>query len=449
MTIKENRALWELGEKIDGLRKIPLKPSVIIAISLAAFFTYYDAANYSYIAPVLRSAWGATDAEIATGASLTIIGYVIGALAITQLADLRGRRTAFIVSILLLGIGSLLAAASQNISQLVIFRLITGAGIGSELVVASVYIGEMSPKSKRGNYISILGVLGWVGLTSSGPISLFLIQGQTLGIDGWRLVLGIAGAVALILLPFRLQMPESPRWFLCKGRLDDANQVLQSLGVLALESREASQERALGLQFLKNKKVMLNILFLTAVWLLVYIPIYASLLLVVAYVHQGYSVSESISINTLSGIGFVAGGIMSIVIADRLERKYQIAIASCMLSVGFILRGFLVQDYGGLVMAGFIAFFSHAWLITALLTYTTERFPTGIRSSAAGIVEGSSRGLAAISPFVFVMLEPYGFLNTMVGLSVFSIIAAGIAAAFGLSTRGRSLETLASDSTYI
>jgi hypothetical protein len=147
-------------------------------------------------------------------------------------------------------------------------------------------------------------------------------------------------------------------------------------------------------------------------------------------------------INILSAIGFVAGGIAAIAAGDRLERKYQIAIASAGMSVGFILRGFLVYDFGGLVVAGFIAFFSNAWLITSLLAYTAENFPTRIRSSATGLVEGSSRGIAAIAPFIFVALQAQGFLTVMTSISLFSFAGAGLMLAFGIRTKGQSLEKL-------
>jgi putative MFS transporter len=283
----------EIGEKIDSLNRIPLKPSVIVAVSLASFFTYYDVSNYAYISPVLRNAWGVTDTEIAAGASLTIVGYVIGAVCITILSDSKGRKTAFIASILLLGVGSILAAMSQNITQLMTFRLITGAGIGSELAIASVYIGEMSPKSKRGKYTSFLTILGWIGLTSSGPISLSLLQGSA-GAEGWRMVLGLDGIVALISLPFRIRMSESPRWLASKNRFPEANRVLTSIGATSLESVASDERKIRDFAFLKNKTSLLRILLLGVVWFLVYIPIYSALLLVVAYVNQGYTISQSI-----------------------------------------------------------------------------------------------------------------------------------------------------------
>lgn len=435
-------ALRELGDKIDSLGKIPLKLGAITAISLASFFTYYDVTNYAYISPVLKGAWHVTDADIAAGASLTVIGYVAGAIGIMLFADLQGRKSAFVVSVLVLGIGSLLAASAQNMNQLMMFRFITGVGIGSEMAISSVYIGELSPKSKRGKYTSFLMVLGWAGLTASGPVSLFLISAQFSGIEGWRMVLGIAGIVALISLSFRIQMPESPRWLLSKRKLAEANHALMSIGLSPLQSTSIDENKQRDLGFLKDKKVLRRIMFLSLVWFLVLVPIYASLLLVVAYVNQGYTLTQSITINLLSGTGFVAGGIMAIYISDRIERKYQIALAACGMSLGFLLRGILVHDFNGLVYAGFVAFFSNSWLITSLLAYTAENFPTEVRSSATGIVEGTSRGLGSVAPFMFVVLQPFGFLATMAGIATFSFASAGIIAACGIRTQNRSLEKI-------
>ena len=187
----DDNLIDELGSRIDALQKIPLKTSIIIAISLASFFTYYDITNYSYISPILKTTWHIGDAEIAYGASMTILGYVIGAICITVFADTHGRKPAFILSILLLGLGSFLAASSQDMTQMALFRLLTGIGIGAEIAIVSSYIGEMSPKSKRGKYTSIIILIGLAGLTSSGPISFLLIQqAQVIGIDNWRIVLG-------------------------------------------------------------------------------------------------------------------------------------------------------------------------------------------------------------------------------------------------------------------
>ena len=324
----DDNLIDELGSRIDALQKIPLKTSVIIAISLASFFTYYDITNYSYISPILKATWNIGDAEIAYGASMTILGYVIGAICITVFADTNGRKPAFILSILLLGSGSILAASSQDMTQMALFRLLTGIGIGAEIAIVSSYIGEMSPKSKRGKYTSIIILIGWAGLTSSGPISFLLIQqAQVIGIDSWRIVLAIAGTVALISLPFRIQMPESFRWLLAKGKIHQLDSVLMSLGIAPLEANNKTlySSRKFSLRTFKNKPVMLRVLF------------------------------------------------------------------------------------------------------------------------SSRIVEGISRGLAALGPILFVLFQLSVFLNLMIVIASFSMIATIIITIYGSKTRGKSLEEISSE----
>jgi putative MFS transporter len=473
---------FQLGTKIDSLRKIPLRTGIVLAISLASFFTYYDFSNYAYISPVLKEIWNVQDSEIALGASLTVLGYVVGAICITVYADLYGRKPALIVSVLVLATGSILAASSQNMTQMVIFRFITGIGIGSEIAIVATYIGEMSPKSRRGRYMSLVVVLGWTGITISGPISFLLLQGginDFVWIEGWRIILAIAVIPALIALILRMEMPESLRWLLSKGRVKEANQLLIALGLDPIRSREvvnhfeqentsdklsdlsdqheqegkkrsqnssSKSSKNLSILFrriITNKRLVFGkILFLVAIWSLVLIPIYASLLLVVEYIDQGYDIAESISVNMIASAGFVAGGVCSLAIADKIERKYQIALASAVMGMAFILRGIFIHDYVGLIISSFIAFGANAWLITSLITYTAENFPTQIRSTCSGIVEGAGRLIATIGPFIFIMLEPFGFFNMMVGLSLFSFIAAIVVLLLGRNTLNLSLERL-------
>jgi putative MFS transporter len=164
--------------------------------------------------------------------------------------------------------------------------------------------------------------------------------------------------------------------------------------------------------------------------------------LVVEYTNQGYEIGESISVNMIATSGFVAGGICSLIIADRIERKYQIALSCAVMGMAFILRGIFIHDYLGLVISSFMAFGANAWLISNLLTYTAENFPTEIRSTCSGIVEGAGRLIATVGPFVFIMLVTFGFFNLMVGLAAFSFVAAIVVLLLGRNTLNLSLERL-------
>jgi MFS transporter, putative metabolite:H+ symporter len=474
--------LFQLGTRIDSLEKIPMSAGVLLAISLASFFTYYDFSNYAYISPMLKESWNVQDSEIALGASLTVLGYVIGAVLITIYADLYGRKPALVISVLLLAGGSILTASAQDMTQMVIFRLITGIGIGSEIAIVTTYIGEISPKSKRGRYTSLIVFFGWTGIALSGPISFAIFQGEInsfVQIDGWRIILAIAVIPALFALILRMNMPESLRWLISKGKMEEANRLLIKLGLDPITrqgvanhpemenatnkvsdvTKEFKQEDKKGLKssshgankdlsilfrnIVTNRRIVFSrISVLSAIWSLALIPIYASLLLVVEYTNQGYEIGESISVNMIATSGFVAGGICSLIIADRIERKYQIALSCALMGMAFILRGIFIQDYLGLIISSFMAFGANAWLISNLLTYTAENFPTEIRSTCSGIVEGAGRLIATVGPFVFIMLVTFGFFNLMVGLAAFSFVAAIVVLLLGRNTLNLSLEKL-------
>ena len=78
---------YDIGSRLDNLGRIPIKKSIIVAISLSSFFALYDVSNFQYISPVLKSAWHLTDSQIAYSISMRILGQVVGAFCISTYAD--------------------------------------------------------------------------------------------------------------------------------------------------------------------------------------------------------------------------------------------------------------------------------------------------------------------------------------------------------------------------
>ena len=285
-------------------------------------------------------------------------------------------------------------------------------------------------------------------MSSSGPISLFLIQGdKIIGIDSWRILMAIPAAVAILLLPLRFSMWESPRWLLSRGRISETNFLLVKLGLQPIRDKEvdsaaAATTRRNTLHAFNDRKVFYRMLLFVCVWFLILVPTAASSLLVVEYVNQGYTAIQSVAITTIGSVGYVLGACLSIVIADKFERKYQFTVAGVVMAITFIVRGLLVHDYIALAAASFIGFAANSWLTACLFTYTAENFPTRIRSIASGGIEGLGSGLSTLGPVIFILLQPFGFLNIMVGLASFLLVAAIAIVFFGRRSVGISLEQL-------
>ena len=260
-----------IGDVIDNLGRIPIKRTIIIAISLAGFFALYDVSNFQYISPVLKSDWHLTDAQIAYTISMRILGQVIGAFCITIYADFYGRKPALIITLIILATGSILVAVSTNIFQISIFRLLTGIGIGAEVVMAP-YIGEISPRSKRGRYTSLIFLIGTIGFAASGPVSFVLLQHKIMGIESWRIVMAIPGVVALLLFRLRYDMLESPRWLLSKGWIKETSLLLVKLGLPPIQNQEIDSpsipRRNVPHSF-NNIKVLSRMSLFVGVWFLI------------------------------------------------------------------------------------------------------------------------------------------------------------------------------------
>lgn len=437
---------YDIGDRIDKLGRVPVKKSIIIAISLAGFFALYDVSNFQYISPVLKSVWHLTDSQIAYSISMRILGQVVGAFCIPIYADSCGRKPALIITLIILATGSILVAISTNIFQVSTFRLLTGIGIGAEVVIASVYIGEMSPRSRRGKYTSLIFLIGTIGLASSGPVSFVLMQqGEIMGVDSWRILTALPAVVAMLLLWLRYDMSESPRWLLSRGRIKETNALLAKLGLAPIRNpaiSSTSRRRGNVLQAFNNRKILSRSTLFVGLWFLILAAGGAATMLVIEYVNQGYTITQSVAITSIGTIGYVVGAYVSISIADKFERKYQFVIAGLTMGIAFVLRGLLIHDYVSLAVVGFIGFASNSWLLACLFTYTAENFPTRIRSIASGAVEGLGSGLATLGPIIFVLLHPFGFLNVMIGLAALLFAAAALIILFGRSSVGISLEQL-------
>src|SRR5712691_10887404 len=103
-------------------------------------------------------------------------------------------------------------------------RFVQGIGVGGEMPVAAVYINELSKAQGRGRFFLLYELIFPIGLMMTGQIGAVLVP--TLG---WQVMFLIVGVPGLIVTALLLQMPESPRWLISKGRLADADAVIRGI----------------------------------------------------------------------------------------------------------------------------------------------------------------------------------------------------------------------------
>lgn len=149
---------------------------------------------------------------------------LIGSLASGKTSDLIGRRFTIVLAALTFLMGAILMGLAPSFPFLMAGRVVAGIGVGYSLMIAPVYVAELSPALNRGFLTSLPEVFINVGILL-GYISNYTLSGLPQNVN-WRLMLGLAALPALIVAAGVSAMPESPRWLVMRGRLNEAKQVL-------------------------------------------------------------------------------------------------------------------------------------------------------------------------------------------------------------------------------
>lgn len=443
-------------------------PYVFIVIIGAGFiFTFYDIfdINVSFIQTCTQISHGCTPAKALSSLTLplllNLIGYVVGTLALSPLSDRIGRRNMLLITMVITGLGSLYTAFAGDLANFDAARFITGIGIGADLAVVNTYVNEVAPRGQRAKYTSLIVIASaigafvavWLGLiltTPSAPWPLGLpgAIGATFTF-GWRLMYLIGTLLAVVGVLLRVQLPESPRWLLAKGRAREADAVVRDMeerasrrGTLAEPDESATEpaqpvSRVPYTELLTSRVYLPRVLLLFSMWFIGYITVYSyGAGFTAVLTSLKYPPPEAGVIVAVGAVGFIAAMVFAYFFIEKLERKYWVPIAAVLTIIG----GVIVAEGGTnitLAMAGaaiiFVGF--NLW-VPPSYARSAESFPTRARTTGFGIVDGVGHvgggiGVAVIAPF----LPHLGVLGALLLLGGFLCVAA-IIAQFGVSTRG-------------
>src|ERR1700712_2914768 len=176
--------------------------------------------------PVLRL----TNADIGLAGGAYICGAVLGALFFGWLTDRLGRRKLFFITLALYITATAATAFSFSVWSFLLFRFLTGMGIGGEYTAINSTIQEFTPARYRGWVDLTINGTFWLGAALGAGGAIVLLDPQVVGGDlGWRLCFGIGAALGLVILVMRLWLPESPRWLLIHGQHDEAQRIVEGI----------------------------------------------------------------------------------------------------------------------------------------------------------------------------------------------------------------------------
>ena len=193
----------------------------------------YDTAVISGTTEVVKTQFGLSTGGEGWYVGCALIGSIIGVLVAGMLSDFLGRKKTMIISALLFSISAIGCAVCADFSQLVIFRIIGGLGIGIVSIVSPIYISEVSPAEVRGTMVSLYQLFITIGFLLAYLMNFLILRGASLDAtdtnlgaamfnqEYWRGMLGCEAIPDLLFLLLIFFIPESPRWLAVRGERQD------------------------------------------------------------------------------------------------------------------------------------------------------------------------------------------------------------------------------------
>ncbi|BAW79830.1 major facilitator superfamily transporter [Candidatus Nitrosoglobus terrae] len=408
-----------------------------------------------------------TATEVGFTASIYLAGQVIGALIFARLSDQLGRKKIFIATLGIYLFSGGMAGFSFSLWFLLIFRFISGLGIGGEHAAINAAIDEIIPPKYRGHAsIAIYGTY-WGGAALGATINSFLLDPSIIPTEiGWRIGFFLGPALGFIIIFLRRHLPESPRWLLSHGHVNEAEQVVNDIEVQiqgqGYNLSEVPKSKRIPIVPYKNlhptelikilltkypRQTLLSFSLMVAQSFFYNAIFFAYVLVLKNFYYIPLDSTQDFFLPF--AIGNLAGPLILGPLFDTIGRRKMIFATYS--TAGVVLASSAVLFYQGILspttqtlLWSISFFFASAGASSAYLTIS-EIFPLALRNQAISYFFAIAQITGAIAPAVFGILISQGIYRGSLTLGYLlaacvMIIAGIIGLFFGFDAEGKSLE---------
>ena len=439
-------------ERLENLPVGSFHYKLLVVTGLGWLFDSMDTGLISFVLPVLTKEWSLSPEQVGWIGSVGLIGMALGAVLAGTIADKFGRKNVFAATVILYSLSTGLCAIAWSYESLLVFRFLVGFGLGGELPVAATLMSEYAPSRLRGRFIVLLESFWGLGWLVAALISYLLIPKF-----GWQVAFIIGALPALYVFLIRLHMPESIRYLISKGKVEEARQIILTLEKkLAVASKpfenefldEATPIFKLNVFTLWSKTFRVRTLMLWLAWFGIVFSYYGIFMWLPSIVFaQGFEVVKTFEYVLIMTLAQMPGYFSAAFLVDVIGRRYTLSLFLLMSGVCAYFFGNATTSYEILGWGAAMSFFNlGAWGV--IYTYTPELYPTAIRALGSGWAAGFGRIGGMTAPMLVGVLlfnsVPINFIFVMFA-SVFVIISI-IILSLGIESKKKSLEEI--DSSF-
>lgn len=429
---------------------------IVPMILLGVFFDALEQNAVGLVGPVLTEEWGISGGELGFLNTVTFTATAAGRVVTGILSDKYGRRSMLTVNLLLFTLGALICAFAPSYAVLALGRFVVGFGLGGEIAIAVVMMAEFFSARNRGTAVGLVNVTaGGLGnmLAPAFGIAVFAVA---TGPDRWRWVFGLLALPAFLVVFYRRYIPETPRYLLSQGRVEEANLVLNRLASGSLRgplgqpvtyvtrdavNEELSPENHRLADIFDGKLRRRTVSLGVAVCMTYGAQISVLTLMPTILVSQGYSITRSLVFTLVIQSGSLVGAITASWISRRFPRKRVLTIGALLGTVFGLCFGFLTSSVALILVFGALFQFCVILLNTTIWIYAPELYPTRVRGFGTSTILALGSLAGGLTPilagYVFDAVGIAGMFSLLAGLYV----VFAIAVQFPPETLGRSIES--------
>lgn len=342
---------------------------VALTVALGGFLMGFDASVISGVVKFIEPQFDLTKIQLGWSVSSLTLMATLAMLVSGPVSDRLGRRAVLKYAAVLFSISALGSALAPNFAMLVIARMIGGIGVGASLIIAPVFIAEISPPEQRGQLVSFNQLNIVLGISVAFFTNYLIVRlgsseaswVENLGVAkyNWRWMLGLETLPAAFYFLALFFVPRSPRWLMMKGKLEEARLVLNRANdPLAAEEEFRNIEESLK-NSTREKKVPITELFKPALKLVLIIGLGIGILQQITGINavffyapmifeqSGIGTDAAFSQAILVGLTNLVFTIVAILFIDRFGRKFLLGVglAGIALFMFILAAGFNAATY--------------------------------------------------------------------------------------------------------
>ena len=364
----------------------------------------FDVLSSAFAAPGISREWGIPRDALGVVLSAELVGMGFGSVLLGGFADRAGRKPAMLACLVVMTAGMYMAHAASGVTELTIWRFITGLGIGGMLAATNAVTAESSSRAGR----SLAMALYVIGYPLGAVIGGFVAQGWLLVHFDWRAVFMFGAVVTALMIPLvMLLVPETPAFFAARRPAGAVEKINRSLAAFrqpqieALPPQAAKADRPKVTDILAKPRLRVVTLLLAFGYMFHTITFYFILKWSPQIVADfGYTPAQAASVLTWANIGGATGGLLFGLLMRKWDIKTPTIVMLLLGAVAVAAFGFPRDSLWGWRMATFTTgFFTNA-AIVGFYAALARGFPAHARATGTGLVLGVGRFGAAGSPIL-------------------------------------------------